>query len=78
MSRKIQLVLGLLGILAALSITMLFSSEMAKSMNFRDQTQVVCLEHGYPDFQVHGNKGYCIRLEGGNQVVINVNDLEPK
>ena len=38
----------------------------------------ICLENGYPNYQVHGDKYYCIRLVDGNQVVINVDDLEPK
>jgi hypothetical protein len=38
--------------------------------------QGLCMEHGYPDYQIHGDKSYCIRLVDGNQVVINVNDLE--
>lgn len=37
-----------------------------------------CLEHGYPDYVIHGDKSYCVRLLDGNQVVINVDDLEPK
>lgn len=49
------------------------------NIRISDYVVSTCLEHGYPEYIIHGDKAYCIKtVDGGGQVVINVDDLEPK
>ena len=32
----------------------------------------LCLECGYPDYQISNENSYCIRLEGGTEIVVSM------
>lgn len=68
----------LAGMIIALILSIRYYYYIAWQIHWTRETEIKCLEHGYPDTRFHlpQRKAYCVGTQGGNAMIIPVEELE--